>query len=152
MHHLYSGSAGNHDTDLPPLTLTSCDPTPDESHDNRSSIFRRTVGKSTNKTDTNNTSPGQKDQEEEMGGGRPSPISIRNTGSQKKDLLQPHPGSIWSPLNDKVAVKILPPAVVVSRISIKVPIYETPITVHRISIYSHVHHFHVRYIIIQILP
>ena len=105
MHHPYNSTNSNsNNTDLPPIS--SCDAAaPVENQDNRSSIFRRSVESSTSITDTNNTSPVRAREEE---GRRPSPTSIRNSHNERTS--QPHPGSIWSPLNDKVMIATPPTA------------------------------------------
>jgi Helicase associated domain len=99
-HHPYSNNSNNN-TDLPPLS--SCDVAPIEKQDNRSSIFRRNAGSSTSITDVDNISPVR-----DAGGDgrRPSPVSIRNSHNER--IVQPHPGSIWSPLNDKVIIATPP--------------------------------------------
>ena len=89
VHHQYSSSI----TELPPLS--ACDQQPADSPDNRNTIFRRSIVGSTSTNDATNTSPVR----EGDGLGRPSPSPIRNL---KERPDKPHPGSIWSPLNDKI--------------------------------------------------
>jgi hypothetical protein len=97
MHHPFSHSS----TDLPPLSAS--DQAPVDTHDNRSSIFRRTIGGSTSTNETNNTSPVR----EEEGLSCPVPASTRNSNDR---TAKPHPGSIWSPLNDKIIIATPPSA------------------------------------------
>jgi Helicase associated domain len=79
--------------DIPLLPPVSADINRNDLLDNRSSIFRRSIGSTITTTSTTIDD-----------GSRPSPTSIRNERES-----QPHPGSIWSPLQDRKVVATTPP-------------------------------------------
>ena len=115
-HPYHQSTTGSPGTDLPPLSAELCDPTMVDTvttpPNNRSSIFRRNIGSSTPSilTEANPSSPVR--EEDNEGGGRraSSPTSTlhNRNGPKKGRTEQPHPGSIWSPLNDKAIIATPP--------------------------------------------
>ena len=84
--------------------LSASDQTsPTDTHDNRSSIFRRSIGGSTSTNETNNASPVREEGEEIS-----RPITSSSTRNRNERTAKPHPGSIWSPLNDKIIISTPP--------------------------------------------